>query len=217
MNYPTTEYLDLPFLDFFCFNVYLETPDKLEAYLAQLQNLAGDKPLVMAEIGLDSRRNSDAKQAETLDWQIRTIFAAGCAGMFVFAWTDEWYRGGYDIDDWDFGLTSRDRQPKPALLAVARAFAEIPFPSGIQWPSMSVVVCTYNGARTLRNCLEGLKELRYPNYEVIVVDDGSTDESAAIAEQYPVQLIRTGRNSGLGSARNTGLEAARGDIVAYIR
>ena len=104
----------------------------------------------------------------------------------------------------------------PPSLAVARAFAEIPLPSGIQWPSMSVVVCTYNGARTLRNCLEGLKELRYPNYEVIVVDDGSTDESAAIAEQYPVQLIRTGRNSGLGSARNTGLEAARGDIVAYL-
>ena len=116
MNYPTTEYLDLPFLDFYCFNVYLETPEKLEAYLAQLQNLAGDKPLVMAEIGLDSRRNSEAKQSETLDWQIRTIFAADVPECSSFAWTDEWYRGGYDIDDWDFGLTTRDRQPKPALL-----------------------------------------------------------------------------------------------------
>ena len=215
VNYPTTEYLDLPFLDFFCFNVYLETPERLEAYISQLQNLAGDKPLVMAEIGLDSRRNGDTKQAETLDWQIRTIFAAGCAGMFVFAWTDEWYRGGYDIEDWDFGLTMRDRQPKAALSVVTRTFADAPFPPGVQWPSMSVVVCTYNGARTLRDCLEGLKAMTYPNFEVIVVDDGSKDESAAIAEQYPVRLIRTPQN-GLGSARNTGLEAATGEIVAYI-
>ena len=80
VNYPTTEYLELPFLDFVAFNVYLESPDKLEAYLARLQNLAGDRPLVMAEIGLDSRRNGVAQQAETLDWQIRSIFAAGCAG-----------------------------------------------------------------------------------------------------------------------------------------
>ena len=45
------------------------------------------------------------------------VFAGGCAGAFVFAWTDEWFRGGYDIDDWDFGLTTRDRRPKPALAA----------------------------------------------------------------------------------------------------
>jgi hypothetical protein len=51
----------------------------------------------MAEIGLDSRRNGEERQAEVLDWQVRTAFAAGCAGAFVFAWTDEWHRGGYDI------------------------------------------------------------------------------------------------------------------------
>ena len=42
VNYPTTEYLHLPFLDFVCFNVYLETRERLDAYLARLQNLAGD-------------------------------------------------------------------------------------------------------------------------------------------------------------------------------
>jgi GT2 family glycosyltransferase len=214
VNYPTTEYLELPFLDFLCFNVYLETRDKLEAYLAQLQNLAGDKPLVMAEIGLDSRRNGEAKQAETLDWQIRTIFAAGCAGVFVFAWTDQWYRGGYDIDDWDFGLTTRRRDPKPALSTVRTVFSELPFPADVRWPNISVVICTYNGARTLRNCLEGLTQLKYSNHEIIVVDDGSTDDTATIAREYPVRLIRT-KNNGLGSARNTGLQASGGDIIAY--
>ncbi len=71
VNFPTTEYLQLPFLDFCCFNVYLEERAKLEAYLAQLQNLAGDRPLVMAEIGLDSHRKGEIQQAEVLDWQIR--------------------------------------------------------------------------------------------------------------------------------------------------
>ena len=99
VNFPSTEYLQLDFLDFVSFNVYLEKEDRLEAYLARLQTLAGDRPLVIAEVGLDSRRNGVTKQAEVLEWQIRTVFISGCAGVFVFAWTDEWSRGGYQIED----------------------------------------------------------------------------------------------------------------------
>ncbi len=215
VNFPTTEYLDLPFLDFVCFNVYLEQRERLESYLAQLQNLAGDRPLVMAEIGLDSSRKGESQQAEVLEWQIRTIFAAGCAGLFVFSWTDEWHRGGFDIEDWDFGLTQRNRRPKPALAAVRSAFADAPFPRQIKWPRISVIVCSCNGASTLVECLRELQKLEYPNYEVIVVDDGSRDDTGLIARQYPVQLIST-ENRGLSSARNTGLEAASGSIVAYL-
>jgi O-antigen biosynthesis protein len=215
VNFPTTEYLRLPFLDFCCFNVYLERREQLEAYLAQLQNLADDRPLVLAEIGLDSRRNTEIGQAEALDWQIRTVFQSGSAGVFLFAWTDEWHRGGYDIEDWDFGLTRRNREPKPALAAVRPAFLEIPFQSGIRWPRISVVVCSYNGSRTIRNTLEGLGKLDYPDYEVIVVDDGSTDATPQIASEHNVRLIRT-PNRGLSAARNTGLAAATGSIVAYI-
>src|SRR5437899_4319943 len=82
-------------------------------------------------------------------------------------------------------------------------------------PSVSVVVCTFNGASTLRACLDGLGALDYPDYEVIVVNDGSTDATAAIAARYPVRLITT-ENRGLSSARNAGLRAATGEIVAYI-
>jgi glycosyltransferase involved in cell wall biosynthesis len=215
VNYPTTEYLQLPFLDLVCFNVYLESRECYEAYLARLQNIAGDRPLIMSEIGLDSLRNGEESQARALDWQIRTAFAAGCAGAFVFAWTDEWHRAGADVGDWAFGLTDAHRRPKPALAAVRKAFAEVPLPLHLHWPWISVIVCTYNGSRTIQDCLEGLLRLEYPNFEVLVVNDGSTDATADIVERYSFRLINT-ENRGLSSARNTGLEAATGEIVAYI-
>src|SRR5205807_1615182 len=138
--------------------------------------------------------------------------SSGCAGVFVFSWTDEWYRHRHSVEDWSFGLTRADRSPKPALEAVREAFAEVPFSANLPWPRISVVVCTYNGARTIRDCLDGLEQLAYPDYEVIVVDDGSTDSTAAIACQYDYRLIRT-ENRGLSNARNTGLKAATGEIV----
>jgi GT2 family glycosyltransferase len=214
VNFPTTEYLQLPFLDFYCFNVYLEEQDRLEAYLNRLQNIAGDRPLVMGEIGLDSRRNGETKQAEVLDWQIRTAFRVGCAGVFVFAWTDEWYRGGYDIEDWDFGLTDRNRRPKEALHVVRKAFSEVPLPPDFPWPKISVVVCSYNGERTINNCCEDIKKLDYPKFEVIVVDDGSTDQTSTIVGNNGFRVIKT-PNNGLSAARNVGWQAARGEIVAY--
>jgi O-antigen biosynthesis protein len=215
VNYPSTEYLQLPFLDFFCFNLYLESHGRFAEYLARLHNIAGDAPLVIGEVGLDSLRNGKATQASLLGCQIRTSFEAGCAGVFVYSWTDEWYRGGAEAEDWAFGITERDRSPKPALAAVRDAFRDSPFSRQLCWPSVSVVVCTCNGVRTIRECCEGLRKVDYPNFEVIVVDDGSRDGSAAIAQAYGFRVIST-PNRGLSNARNTGLQAATGEIVAYI-
>jgi GT2 family glycosyltransferase len=215
VNYPSTEYLQLPFLDLVAFNVYLESPGRFASYLARLQTIAGDRPLVLAELGLDSRRHGLERQAASLDWQVRTAFEGGCAGTFVFAWTDEWARGGSDIEDWDFGLTDRARAPKPALGAVAAAYADAPFPAEASWPRITVAVCSHNGAATLRTCLERTLEVDYPDFEVIVVDDGSTDETAAIAASFGVRVVRT-PNRGLSAARNTALELATGELVAYL-
>src|SRR5439155_1428550 len=156
---------------------------------AKVRECAGHRPLMMSELGLDALRNGEGVQARSLDWQVRTAFAAGCAGVFVFSWTDEWYRHGHDVEDWAFGLTRADRSPKPALGAVREALAEVPFSANLPWPRISVVVCSYNGARIIRDCLDGLEQLAYPDYEVIVVDDGSTDSTAAIACQYDYRLI----------------------------
>ena len=215
VNYPSTEYLRLPFLDFLSFNVYLESRQAFEDYLSRLHNLSDDRPVLLSETGLDSLRNGEEKQASTLEWQVRAVFKQGCCGVIVFAWTDEWYHGKHLVEDWKFGLTTRDRTPKPALRAVRQAFQESPFPPGINWPRISVVVCSYNGASTIRDTLDGLQKLDYPGLETIVVDDGSTDSTAQIASEYPVQLIRN-KNGGLSQARNTGIHAATGEIVAFI-
>ena len=216
VNYPSTEYLRLPFLDLVAFNLYLDQAAAVEAYLARLQNLAGDKPLVLAELGADSVRSGPRGQAETLAGQIEIAAASGCAGTYVFAWTDEWHRGEDEVLDWHFGLTDRARRPKPALAAVAAAYARAET-IGLEdaCPHISVVVCTHNGARRLPECLAAITALRYPSYETIVVDDGSTDATAEIAATYDVRLIRT-EQRGLSAARNVGLAAARGEIVAYI-
>jgi GT2 family glycosyltransferase len=215
VNYPTTEHLELPFLDLVCFNVFLEDRARYAAYLARLQNVAGDRPLLVTEVGLDSRSRGEETQARTLAWQVPATFEAGCAGLFVFSWTDQWHRGGCAIEDWDFGLTRRDRSPKPALSAASRGFREAAEQRGVEWPRISVVVCTYNGARTLRECLEGIQRLDYPNHEVVVVIDGSTDGSDDIVRSFPVRVIRT-ENHGLSHARNLGMRMATGEIIAYI-
>jgi O-antigen biosynthesis protein len=215
VNYPSTEYLELPFLDLTAFNVFLEGERTFESYLARLQNLSGDRPLLITEAGIDSRRNGEPAQAETLKWQVRHAFGTGAAGVFVFSWTDEWHRGGHDVTDWDFGLVDRERRPKPALVAIEDAFAAAPFSSTGPWPLVSVVVCTHNGERTLPECLERLGALTYPDYEVIVVDDGSTDASGDIARAHGAILVET-EHRGLGFARNAGIERAHGEVVAFL-
>ena len=65
-NYPPTEYLDLSFLDFLTFNVYLHDREAFRRYLFRLQNLVGEKPLVLGEIGMDTIRCGEIAQAEFL-------------------------------------------------------------------------------------------------------------------------------------------------------
>jgi GT2 family glycosyltransferase len=215
VNYPSTEYLDLSFLDLAAFNVFLEDERVFENYLARLQTLSGDRPLLVTEAGLDSRRHGQKAQAEAIRWQVRHAFGTGAAGVFVFSWTDEWHRGGHDVLDWDFGLVDRERQPKHSLEAVRDSFATVPLPPPSSPPRISVVVCTHNGARRLPECLERLRSLSYPNYEVIVVDDGSTDGSGEIASRYDVTLLETD-HEGLSAARNAGIARAGGEIVAFL-
>lgn len=184
-NYPPTEYLRPRNLDFICFNVYLHHQKPFENYLARLQMLANEKPLVIGEFGIDSLSEGAAFQAEALGWQIETAFRGGLAGTVVFSFTDEWFKDGQSIDDWAFGLTTRSREKKKAFAVVQKQFQEAPYFKLPRYPRVSVVVASYNGARTLKTCLESLGRLNYPDYEVILVDDGSTDTTPQIASLFP--------------------------------
>lgn len=218
-SFPPTEYLLPQNVDFYTFNVYLHRQEDFDRYLARLQNLAEDRPLIMGEFGMDTIRHPEEEQAEMLSWHIESVVRGGLAGTILYAWTDEWFRGGNEILDWNFGLVRRDRTPKLALAAVKKYFAgDEPMTRKVglkSYPRVSVIVCSYNGAKTLERCLESLKEVDYPDYEVILVDDGSKDNTQEIAARHPWIVNIKQVNKGLSVARNVGGYAATGEILAY--
>ena len=85
---------------------------------------------------------------------------------------------------------------------------------------ISVIIPVYNAEKTIRRCLESIMSSKYEEYEVIVVDDGSTDNSASILLEYAnrdrrIKIINQ-TNSGPSIARNKGLELAEGEIIAFV-
>lgn len=213
-NYPSTEFLEPENADFTAFNVYLEDEASFRKYLRRLHHIAGDRPLVISEFGLDSRRNGTLMQAEVLAWGIRSARDEGAAGMTVYAWSDRWWNAGMEVPDWDFGLTDREGRDKPALAAVKEAFSTFPTPA----PDLrfSVIVCTRNGAARIGACLKALEKQSLPAHEVIVVDDGSADGTGdLVAARFSgVRLLRL-EAGGLSTARNAGAELATGEILAF--
>lgn len=215
-NYPPTEYLRPTEIDFYSFNVYLHDTGIFRNYLARLQMIADAKPLVLSELGMDGIREPEEARCAYLGGEIEAAFRGGAAGTIVFSFTDDWHRGGLQVEDWQFGITTRDRVPKPSYEAVRRAYQTAPLFPLPRYPKVSVVLASYNGARTLKACLESLEHLNYPDYEVLLVDDGSTDNTAEIAGLFKsVRLIQHGANYGLSVARNTGIAAATGEIIAF--
>ncbi|HSI32880.1 MAG: glycosyltransferase [Phycisphaerae bacterium] len=214
-NYPSTEFLNPSGLDFYCANVYLEDAGAIGRYLDRLQHVAGTLPLVLGEYGVDTIRHGEAAQAQLLGRHVRQGFRRGLAGSFVFSFTDDWFTGGSAITDWAFGVTDARRQPKPAAGELARAWADVPCVGRGELSKASVVVCSYNGGATLDECLRSLQALDYPDYEVILVDDGSADDTPAIAARFPDLRYVRQENMGLSVARNVGARVARGVVVAY--
>ena len=161
-TYPSTGYLVPRNADFLAVNVYLETPAAFSACLSRLHNLAGNQPLLITEFGLNVAAHGPERQAEIMRWQHDCLLSGGCAGGVWFAYTDEWHRGGREITEWQFGLVDRERNERPAC-SLQR---ELPpaWPPPAVPPRISVVVCTRNGTTTLRQCLDSLLALRYPDF-----------------------------------------------------
>jgi GT2 family glycosyltransferase len=96
-----------------------------------------------------------------------------------------------------------------------------PTPAGAPTPLVSVIVVCWNSAEVLGGCLDCLLAQDYANYEIVVVDDGSQDDTLAVAQHRAsadrdLKIVRSSHNRGCPAARNLGLEHARGEIVAFI-
>ncbi|GHT17451.1 hypothetical protein FACS189429_1560 [Bacteroidia bacterium] len=81
---------------------------------------------------------------------------------------------------------------------------------------ISVILPVFNAEKWVAQCLEILLCQTCKNLEIIVVDDGSTDRSAEIAAQFPVQLIKFEQNRGLSAARNAGIDVAQGEYIHFM-
>ena len=85
---------------------------------------------------------------------------------------------------------------------------------------ISVIVPVYNVAPYLRQCVDSILSQSYTNLEVLLIDDGSTDESGAICDEYAQQDSRVKvihkSNGGLSSARNVGLSLASGEWISFV-
>ncbi|MFA5393863.1 MAG: glycosyltransferase family 2 protein [Candidatus Ratteibacteria bacterium] len=86
-----------------------------------------------------------------------------------------------------------------------------------QFPAVSVIIPTLNRARYLRQCIESALSQEYPNLEVIVVDNGSTDNTREILSSFgnKIRCLKEGKR-GIGTARNRGLRSAGGEFIALL-
>ncbi|MGH7782214.1 MAG: glycosyltransferase [Candidatus Binataceae bacterium] len=191
---PATRALSLLEEDFLYAELPALEPVELREFVTGLHNVAEARPVVV-----EFREASPGQ-----DEAVATAFGTGAAGVVAppvpVAASHDWLG-----------------------IRMLRAAELMPFvtlngscpPGAPHTPMVSVVICAYNAERTMRQCLQSLTRLAYPNYEVVIVDDGSRDRTAEISMEFPqFRLIRQ-PNKGLAVARNVGAHAARGGIIAY--
>ena len=83
-------------------------------------------------------------------------------------------------------------------------------------PKVSIIMPVYNSAQYIRATLDQIRKQDYPNYEVILIDDGSSDDTIEIVEQYSWVVLKTQNHLGVAEARNLGLHSATGNFIAFI-
>ena len=228
-NFPTTEYLEPRNADFTAFNVYLENQADFQRYLSRLHNIAGDRPLLLTEFGFNTwsegaHNGSDStlehQQAEMLTWAKQTSLQEATAGFTTYSWSDRWFNGGVEVTDWSFGLNRRDGSAKPALTALTNNSTQTSKPPSAP-PLFTVAICTRNGGLRLQENLPFFEHIEDPNFELLIIDDGSSDDTCkkvtAILDQIPLNSrILSQAPSGLSAARNHAAREGRGEFIVYI-
>jgi len=99
-------------------------------------------------------------------------------------------------------------------MASAHTVADVT--ASVKHPKASVIVPVYNDVTNLRRCLPALLKTVYEDFEIIIVDDSSSDDTPKVAQQFGVRVISLPENSGPGIARNCGAQAALGEYLIFI-
>ena len=108
-----------------------------------------------------------------------------------------------------FAEELREELKGAAHITESRLFCEMK-------PNLSVVIAVYNGAHFLEKCLPAICAAADAETEVILVDDGSTDNSAEIGKQFGVKVLTLSRRAGAANGRNIGVQEARGEIILFV-
>jgi GT2 family glycosyltransferase len=180
-------------MDFLTVDFPASSAGELRRALYASHREVGDLPLVLGQAEV-----SATVVGGGVDHLLHAALEAGCGGTLSESWDEP-------------AAWPRARVVKQAELN-RRTVRDLDMP----WPEISVVICAYNAEATLEECLSACDRLDYPRLEVLVVDDGSTDRTRAIAEAHPRVRLVPVPHGGLSAARNAGYRAALGELVAYL-
>ncbi len=117
-------------------------------------------------------------------------------------------------------LAHTDRVQKERLELVREQLSVRPLPKHTATPLVSIIILNYNGKDVLPRCLRALSAQSYKHFEVLVIDNHSTDGSDQIAQNFiapfPLTVIRADTNLGVAGGRNVGVTKSRGEVLAFL-
>lgn len=207
----------------------LHVVDKLAFHLDQQGRLERYRH-ALAEALLNIRADADSADAEFIR-RVDEVYRAVSPGLPPSA-----ARGGRELSAMGRTLARNARDslrrasstpPEPITHGLARAAQildaapeapDLP-PPAAQRPTVTVIIPTYNRAATLPRAIDSVLRQTHADLELLVVDDGSTDDTPAVMESLNdprIRFLRQPENRGVAAARNRGLRAARGDFIAFL-
>jgi len=202
---PGQEHLQLSHVDLISYKLELEEGEELRPLIDHLHLVAGDRPLVLSQFSIKSGESAESlyQQKKALEEASLLFHDVGVAGYSMASYVEGPFDGA--------ALELSDLPVFPQLKELElQTFC-------------SVIVCSHNGRHRLSYCLEALLKLRDQHYEVILVDDGSSDGTAEVAREYAEAFLEKGvpyriiehERVGLAEARNVGARKAHGSILAF--
>lgn len=182
--------------------------------LVRLQLARPARPVVVTDLNPPSTGYSIAVQAGQLADRLHALDRTGCAGATVGCWVEDTPESAGSSAARSDSLVTADRTLTPLGRCVeVWARRDVKDLRSV-WPRVTALVTTHNSESTVEQCLSALELSDYPDLEVIVCDEGSTDRTAALAARYPFELRQTAGSD--VSGRSLGPTAGSGDIVAFV-